>query len=99
MELGNAPAELAPMRQALQCGDADELAAAAHRLKGTIVYLGAAVAAARHVESIGYAGQGLRVSDQGSPACRLANGPAAVEELAGQLVLFTAGLAPHRPGV
>lgn len=54
----DSPQLLARMRAALDKGDSADLAAAAHRLKGTTIYLGAALAqnAAQHVEQIGISG-------------------------------------------
>jgi len=62
---------LARMETAIQTGDAAELARTAHRMKGTVSYLGAApaTAAALRVEQIGRIGE-------------LASAAEAVEELA-----------------
>ena len=78
------------IRQASQRGDTAELAAAAHRLKGTLVYLGAAPAldAVRRVERAGDRGPGSTISDRGAEACDSSDRPAAIEDLADQLMLL-----------
>ncbi len=73
------------MRAALESGDALGLANAAHRLKGTVAYLGAApaLAAMQCVEDIGRSGD-------------LSAAPAAVEKLAMELGRLTEALEGQR---
>jgi protein-histidine pros-kinase len=72
------------MRAALAGGDAAELADVAHRLKGTVGYLGAATAfeAVRRVEQIGRTGA-------------LADAPEAIDQLEEQLNRLEEALLPH----
>ena len=76
---------LEQMRAALDRGNATELANAAHRLKGTIAYLGAspAWAAIGHTEEIGRSGD-------------LSAAPAAIEKLAIELRRLKDALDGHR---
>ena len=71
---GDADSLLERMHVALGNGAAGELANTAHRLKGTVSYLGAApaLAATRHVEEIGHSGD-------------LTAAPAAIDNLAAEL--------------
>jgi CheY-like chemotaxis protein/HPt (histidine-containing phosphotransfer) domain-containing protein len=73
------------MRTALATDDASELANAAHRLKGTVIYLSApsVVDATKHVEQMGLSGD-------------LSTATEAIDELERQLVMLQATLAPHR---
>jgi CheY-like chemotaxis protein/HPt (histidine-containing phosphotransfer) domain-containing protein len=75
---------LEQMRTALHRRDAQEIGGTAHRLKGTVVYLGAGPAAdaTRRVEELGHAGD-------------LAGAAAAIDELARQLGLLKQALEPH----
>ena len=77
---------LEQMRAALGNGDGTELANTAHRLKGTVAYLGAAPAleATRCVEDIGRSGD-------------LSAAPAAIEKLAMELGRLKDALDGHRP--
>lgn len=74
-------------RSALAAGDAEEAGRAAHRLKGSVAYLGAppALDAIRRVELVAKSGE-------------LAAAPAAVEELHDQVERLKQALAPHRKG-
>ena len=77
---------LREMHKALENGDAQELGHAAHRLKGTVVFLGAPLAAeaARRVEQIGLSGElDTRCAE-------------AIDQLQRQIDLLKAALAPHR---
>lgn len=76
---------LARMDTALAAGDAKTLTETAHRLKGTLIYLGAARAAqaARHLEQRGLAAD-------------LPAATAALEELRRESALLRAALTPHR---
>lgn len=73
------------LRTALAHGDAAEVAATAHRLKGTVVYLGAARTEelTKRVEAAGRAGD-------------LAAAAAAVDDLDHELAALKTALAPHR---
>ncbi|MEN6494678.1 MAG: PocR ligand-binding domain-containing protein [Thermoguttaceae bacterium] len=73
------------MHAALARGDGADLAAAAHRLKGTVVYLaaGPAADATRQVEQIGKSSE-------------LTEAAHAIGELTRELVALKAALAPHR---
>ena len=73
------------MRAALAHGDREKLAAAAHRLKGTVVYLaaGPAAEAAARVEQIGRSGD-------------LDTAPDALGQLSARLDALKAALAVHR---
>lgn len=75
------------IRTALEQGNAREMATAAHRLKGTLVYLSASAAteAARRVEQIGKSGN-------------LTEAPEALDELEKQLQRLQEALAPHGKG-
>jgi PAS domain S-box-containing protein len=81
-----ADALLEQMRAALSNGAATELANAAHRLKGTVAYLGAAPAmeATQHVEAIGRSGD-------------LSAAAAAIETLAHELERLKEALGEHWP--
>ncbi len=76
---------LEQMRTELNNGDAEELGRAAHRLKGTVVFLGASPAAdaTMRVEQIGLSGE-------------LGNAAEAIDQLQTQLQLLKDALAPHR---
>jgi signal transduction histidine kinase/CheY-like chemotaxis protein len=78
---------LEQMRKALSSQDAEELGFAAHRLKGTVVFLGASPAAdaTRRVEQIGLLGE-------------LVNAAEAIDQLQTQIQLLKDALAPHRKG-
>jgi HPt (histidine-containing phosphotransfer) domain-containing protein len=82
---GEADALLGQMRGALGDGAAAELAAAAHRLKGTVAYLGAAPAleATQCVETVGRSGDWSAA-------------PAALERLARELDRLKEALGEHR---
>jgi HPt (histidine-containing phosphotransfer) domain-containing protein len=73
------------MRAALAAGQATELGNAAHRLKGTVAYLGAAPAldATRAVEQKGKSGELMSAGE-------------AIQRLEQQLLLLKEELAPHR---
>ena len=73
------------MRKALEGRDSEELGRAAHRLKGTVVFLGAprAAEAARRVEQIGLQGE-------------LDTCGEALDQLQEQISLLQAALVPHR---
>jgi PAS domain S-box-containing protein len=77
---------LEQMRAAFSAGAATEFADAAHRLKGTVAYLGAApaLAATRCAEDIGRSGD-------------LSTAPAALETLAMELGLLKDAIDGHRP--
>ena len=77
---------LEQMRSALARADGAELAAAAHRLKGTVVYLAAAPAteATRHVEQFGKSGELAEAAD-------------AIDRLERELDALKAALTSHRP--
>ena len=79
---------LKQMRTALDQGDSAAIAATAHRLRGTVVYLGAAAAhdAAHLVEQAGMAGN-------------LTAAAGALTELEAQIELLKLALAPHRQGM
>ena len=76
---------LEQMRTAINSGDAEELGFAAHRLKGTVVFLGAspAAAATRRVEQIGLSGE-------------IGNAAEAIDQLQTQIELLKEAVAPHR---
>ncbi|MGA2799181.1 MAG: ATP-binding protein, partial [Thermoguttaceae bacterium] len=76
---------LEQMRTALKSQNAEELGFAAHRLKGTVVFLGASPAAdaTRRVEQIGLLGE-------------LGDAAEAIDQLQTQLQLLKDALAPHR---
>ena len=76
---------LEQMRTALAKGDAAEMGAAAHRLKGTVVYLGArsVLEATERVEQLGRAGDLLVAAD-------------AIRQLAGQVDLLKQAIAIHQ---
>jgi HPt (histidine-containing phosphotransfer) domain-containing protein len=76
---------LAQMRAALTAGQAEELAKAAHRLKGTVGYLAAATAmdAVSRVERLGHAGE-------------LADAAAAIEQLEREIQRLKQALEPYR---
>ncbi len=75
------------IQAALDRGDAEQIATAVHRLKGTIVYLGARAAAesAKQIEQLGRAGE-------------LALLPSAIEELQQRCRELMEALARHRGG-
>ena len=73
------------MRTALSNGDGTELAKTAHRLKGTVAYLGAATA----LEAIGFMEHIGRSGD-------LSAAPAAIEKLAMELDRLKDALDGHR---
>lgn len=75
---------LREMHQAVASGDPKRLALAAHRLKGTVVYLSAptAVEATRRVEQMGLSGE-------------LPHAQEAIDELRCQLEILNRALAPH----
>jgi signal transduction histidine kinase/HPt (histidine-containing phosphotransfer) domain-containing protein len=77
---------LARMRTALGDGDAAEMANAAHRLKGTLGYLGAAPAmdATQRVEQIGKSRDLTAAAE-------------AIQRLDGQLAILKRAIALHRP--
>ena len=77
---------LADLQTGLQNSDARTIARVAHRIKGTVLYLGAerAAKAAGNVEEIGN-------------SCELASAAAAVERLEEELAHLSRALAPHRP--
>ena len=81
-----ADALLTKLRAVLDRGEASVLADTAHRLRGTIVYLGARPASesARRVEQIGRSGE-LAVAGE------------AMESLAKEIQRLKEALAPHRP--
>jgi PAS domain S-box-containing protein len=76
---------LEQMRAALKSGDAEELGRTAHRLKGTVVFLGAppAADATMRVEQMGLSGE-------------LGNAAKAIDQLQIQIQLLKDALAPHR---
>jgi PAS domain S-box-containing protein len=76
---------LVQMRTALESQDAEELGRAAHRLKGTVVFLGAppAADATKHVEQMGLSGE-------------LGNAAEAIDHLQTQIQLLKEAVAPHR---
>ena len=76
---------LARMRTALAAGNAKELGVAAHRLKGTVVYLGAAPAldATRRVERMGLSAELTDADD-------------AIRQLDEQIAALKQALAAHR---
>ena len=76
---------LEQMHAALKSGDAEELGRTAHRLKGTVVFLGAppAADATMRVEQIGLSGE-------------LDNAAEAIDQLQTQLQLLKDALVPHR---
>jgi signal transduction histidine kinase/DNA-binding NarL/FixJ family response regulator/HPt (histidine-containing phosphotransfer) domain-containing protein len=82
---GDADSLLEQMRAALASGNAAELANTAHRLKGTVAYLGAlpALEATQCVEAIGRSGD-------------LSAAPAALEKLAMELDRLKEALRDHR---
>ena len=82
-----ADASVGAMRAALESGNATELASVAHRLKGTVVYLGAvpALEATKCVEGMGRCGD-------------LTAAPAAVEKMVMELSRLKKALDGHRPG-
>ncbi len=75
---------MAEMRAALGRGDALQASRLAHRLKGSVAYLGAqpATEAARRVEELGYAGQTAGLEE-------------AIRELGLRVDRLKAALAPH----
>ena len=77
---------LEQMRTALAKGNAAELGGTAHRLKGTVGYLGAASAwdAVRRVEQRGRCDE-------------MAGAAEAIQQLEEQLAILKQALAPHRP--
>ena len=80
-----ADALMSQMRAALHNGEAKVLGDTAHRLKGTVVYLGAGPSAdaTGRVEQIGKSGQ-------------LAEAGGAIDELANQIERLKEAIAPHR---
>jgi HPt (histidine-containing phosphotransfer) domain-containing protein len=84
--LSDSDSLLGRMRAAIGESDDAELANAAHRLKGTVTYLGAApaLAATRRVEEIGRSGD-------------LSAAPAAVDALAEELDQLKNALRAHQP--
>jgi CheY-like chemotaxis protein/HPt (histidine-containing phosphotransfer) domain-containing protein len=77
---------LADLHAGLRNGDARTIARVAHRIKGTVLYLGAdrAAKAAEQVEEIGNSRQ-------------LDSAAAAVERLEAEIACLSLALAPHRP--
>jgi two-component system, sensor histidine kinase and response regulator len=84
---GEGDALLEQMRTALANGNATEMGNVAHRLKGTVCYLGAAPAleANRRVEEMDKAGN-------------LEGAAEAIHQLTEQVEILKAALAPHRRG-
>ena len=78
---------LGQMREALHVGDLAEVGHRAHRLKGTVVYLGAeqAADATRRVEQLGRSADAAAV-------------PEALDRLEAQIERLKAALAPHQKG-
>jgi HPt (histidine-containing phosphotransfer) domain-containing protein len=78
---------LSRIEAALDRGDGAEIADAAHRLKGTVVYLGAGPAATAtiRVEQIGRAGNLSQADD-------------AIRQLAGEIQRLESALTPYRRG-